>query len=52
MHLSGKFEGASPLQKTIFPLSFEGEGDKGGGLLSKYLGGEVDKYSHEPTAKV
>jgi hypothetical protein len=30
----GKFEGASPLQNPYFPLSFEGEGDKGG---------EVDK---------
>ena len=29
-----KFEGASPLQNLFFPLSFEGEGDKGG---------EVDK---------
>jgi hypothetical protein len=27
---------ASPLLKNLFPLSFEGEGDKGG---------EVDKYS-------
>jgi len=26
----GKFEGASPLQNPYFPLSFEGEGDKGG----------------------
>ena len=26
----GKFEGASPLQKQSFPLSFEGEGEKGG----------------------
>jgi len=43
MDLSGKFEGASPLQKTIFPLSFEGEGD---------TGGEVDKYSHESAASL
>jgi len=26
----GKFEGASPFQKTTLPLSFEGEGDRGG----------------------
>jgi len=26
----GKFEGAKPLQKPLLPLSFEGEGDKGG----------------------
>jgi len=32
----GKFEGAKPLQQPLFPLSFEGEGDKGG---------EVDKQS-------
>jgi len=30
----GKFEGVKPLQQPLFPLSFEGEGDKGG---------EVDK---------
>jgi len=27
---AGKFEGASPLLQSSFPLSFEGEGDKGG----------------------
>jgi hypothetical protein len=32
----GKFEGAKLLQNLCFPLSFEGEGDKGG---------EVDKIS-------
>jgi len=26
----GKFEGAKPLQLLFFPLSFEGEGDRGG----------------------
>jgi len=28
--IKGKFEGASPLQKPLLPLSFEGEGDTGG----------------------
>ena len=32
--ISRKFEGAKPLQEPLLPLSFEGEGDKGG---------EVDK---------
>jgi hypothetical protein len=27
---AGVFEGQSPSKLTIFPLSFEGEGDKGG----------------------
>jgi hypothetical protein len=34
MVYKGMFEGASPLQNPYLPLSFEGEGDKGG---------EVDK---------
>jgi len=29
-HFQGKIEGAEPLQKLFFPLSFQGEGDKGG----------------------
>jgi len=29
------FEGASPLQNPNFPLSFEGEGDKGGEVDGK-----------------
>jgi len=33
--LKGKFEGAKPLQTLFLPLSFEGEGDRGG---------EVDNY--------
>ena len=37
----GKIEGAKPLQNLRFPLSFEGEGDKGG---------EVDKQSHNQSA--
>ncbi|MBA7526175.1 hypothetical protein ES705_18336 [subsurface metagenome] len=32
----GKFEGAKPLQNLYLPLSFQGEGDRGG---------EVDKQS-------
>jgi len=28
--VKGKFEGAEPLHKSPHPLSFEGEGDKGG----------------------
>jgi len=34
--IKGKFEGASPLQKPLLPLSFEGEGDKGGEVENKY----------------
>ena len=30
----GKFEGASPLRNLHFPLSFEGEGDKGGEVVT------------------
>jgi len=29
-YCQGKFEGASPLQKPLFPLSLKGEGDRGG----------------------
>jgi hypothetical protein len=35
--------GLRPLSKNLFP-SLVREGDKGGGLLSKYLGGEVCGY--------
>jgi len=34
--IKGKCEGAKPLQKLLLPLSFEGEGERGG---------EVDKAS-------
>jgi len=34
--MKGKFEGAKPLQQPLFPLSFEGEGDKGGKVDNHY----------------
>jgi len=34
--IKGKFEGASPLQKPLLPLSFEGEGDTGGEVEIPY----------------
>jgi len=30
LYIKGVIEGRSPSKLTIFPLSFEGEGDKGG----------------------
>jgi len=35
----GKVEGAKPLQNLYFPLSFEGEGDKGGEVGKQPQGG-------------
>jgi len=38
--------GTESLSENYFPLSFEGEGDKGGKVTKKYLGGEVIIICH------